>query len=202
MIVEEFTTSLRSFGRQHRVSVRLVYRLDDPVAVHLRIANDEVAHDWTFARSLLVDAFALGVSGLGTVRICRVDVMGETLLWVTLDGVDNTASLALPGDLVSGWLARTERLAPFGAERIGDDWHWTVDVPRVIGVAGAPGGDPGWKCPGALVFTRPGRTRSRRRRGEDPVERPPRHRPARSRLAIARPTSEGDEGDEPAGSSW
>lgn len=201
-IVEEFMASMRAFGQCDQVSVRLVYRPDDPVAVHMTVADEECAQEWVFARSLLADAYATGVSGLGAVRVCRVDLMGECLLWVYLDGVGHTASLALPGDRVARWLTAAERLVPAGVERVDGDWlswRWATSRPagRVVTTAGAPRPRPRLRAAGALVFTRPGRARSRRRSHDDPVERPPRTSPARSRLTVTRPAD--DEGDEQTG---
>ena len=171
----------------------------------MTITDAGSSQPWVFARSLLADAYTLGVSGLGAVRACRVDVMGECLLWVTLDGVEHTAALALPGDLVACWLAGTERQVPMGTERIDGDWlawRWSANAPteRVVATAGTSKTPRTPRAAGALVFTRPGRARSRRRLHDDPAERPPRGAPARSRLSIARPAD--DEGDEPPGSLW
>jgi hypothetical protein len=206
MIVDEFTSTIRLSCGLQRVTVRLVYCVDDPVAVRLDISAGQTTRTWRFARSLLADAACLGVAGLGFVRVCRVGVLGSTLLWTTLDGANGSADLALPGDRVARWLALTEELSPVGSEHVDVDglaWRLVTEAPagRLVAVAGDPATVRGARSPGALVWTRPGRARSRRHRGEDPVDRPPRNRATRSRLGGVLPGSDDDDGDEQAGSS-
>ncbi|WP_326612093.1 SsgA family sporulation/cell division regulator [Streptomyces scopuliridis] len=98
------------------VPARLVYRTDDPYAVHItfHIGSDNPVN-WTFARELLVEG-VFRPCGHGDVRIWPTKVGGRTVLCVALSSPDGDALLEAPCAAVSTWLERTLRIVPPGTE--------------------------------------------------------------------------------------
>ncbi|PVE13795.1 SsgA family sporulation/cell division regulator [Streptomyces scopuliridis] len=98
------------------VPARLVYRTDDPYAVHItfHIGSDNPVN-WTFARELLVEG-VFRPCGHGDVRIWPTKVGGRTVLCVALSSPDGDALLEAPCAAVSAWLERTLRIVPPGTE--------------------------------------------------------------------------------------
>ncbi|MEV6424172.1 SsgA family sporulation/cell division regulator [Streptomyces sp. NPDC051662] len=98
------------------VPARLVYRTDDPYAVHItfHIGSDNPVN-WTFARELLVEG-VFRPCGHGDVRIWPTKVDGRTVLCVALSSPDGDALLEAPCAAVSAWLERTLRIVPPGTE--------------------------------------------------------------------------------------
>ncbi|MFE3141070.1 SsgA family sporulation/cell division regulator [Streptomyces scopuliridis] len=105
------------------VPARLIYRTDDPYAVHItfHIGSDNPVK-WTFARELLVEG-VFRPCGHGDVRIWPTKIGGRTVLCVALSSPDGDALLEVPCAAVSAWLERTLRIVPPGteSERLGLD---------------------------------------------------------------------------------
>ncbi|NJQ01806.1 SsgA family sporulation/cell division regulator [Streptomyces zingiberis] len=98
------------------VPARLVYRTDDPYAVHVTFhVGSETPVHWTFARELLVDG-VLRPAGEGDVRIRPERSDGRRTLRITLRSPDGEAVLLAPVAPVSAWLERTLRLVEPGRE--------------------------------------------------------------------------------------
>ncbi|MFE4540576.1 SsgA family sporulation/cell division regulator [Streptomyces scopuliridis] len=98
------------------VPARLVYRTDDPYAVHITFhIGSDTPVKWTFARELLVEG-VFRPCGHGDVRIWPTKVGGRTVLCVALSSPDGDALLEAPCPAVSAWLERTLRIVPPGTE--------------------------------------------------------------------------------------
>ncbi|MEV4971537.1 SsgA family sporulation/cell division regulator [Streptomyces scopuliridis] len=98
------------------VPARLVYRTDDPYAVHITFhIGSDTPVNWTFARELLVEG-VFRPCGHGDVRIWPTKVDGRTVLCVALSSPDGDALLEAPCSAVSAWLERTLRIVPPGTE--------------------------------------------------------------------------------------
>ncbi|MFD3921745.1 SsgA family sporulation/cell division regulator [Streptomyces sp. NPDC058595] len=105
------------------VPARLMYRTEDPYAVHISFhIGSDAPVNWTFARELLVEG-VFRPCGHGDVRIWPTKVDGRTVLCVALSSPDGDALLEAPSGAVSAWLERTLRLVPPGTEtdRLGID---------------------------------------------------------------------------------
>ncbi|WP_028813149.1 SsgA family sporulation/cell division regulator [Streptomyces flavidovirens] len=98
------------------VPARLVYRTDDPYAVHIifHIGSDSPVH-WTFARELLVEG-VFRPCGNGDVRIWPARTGSRSVVCVGLTSPDGDALLEAPSPAVSAWLERTLRAVPPGTE--------------------------------------------------------------------------------------
>ncbi|GAA1903645.1 SsgA family sporulation/cell division regulator [Streptantibioticus ferralitis] len=98
------------------VPARLVYRADDPFAVHFtfHIGSDSPV-SWTFARELLVEG-VFRPCGHGDVRIWPTKVEGRSVICLALSSPDGSALLEAPSSPVAAWLERTLRVVPPGAE--------------------------------------------------------------------------------------
>ncbi|MBT2529865.1 SsgA family sporulation/cell division regulator [Streptomyces sp. ISL-99] len=105
------------------VPARLVYRTDDPYAVHIifHIGCDSPVN-WTFARELLVEG-VFRPCGNGDVRIWPARTDSRSVVCVGLTSPDGDALLEAPSPAVSAWLERTLRAVPPGTEsgRLGLD---------------------------------------------------------------------------------
>ncbi|MEE1928116.1 SsgA family sporulation/cell division regulator [Streptomyces sp. TRM 70351] len=103
---------------EHSVPVpaRLVYRADDPYAVHVtfHIGSSGPVH-WTFARELLVEG-ARRSCGEGDVRVWPVRRAGGGALRLALSSPEGEALLEAPAGPVAAWVERTLRLVPPGRE--------------------------------------------------------------------------------------
>ncbi|MEV8392859.1 MULTISPECIES: SsgA family sporulation/cell division regulator [unclassified Streptomyces] len=98
------------------VPARLVYRTDDPYAVHITFhIGSDTPVNWTFARELLVEG-VFRPCGHGDVRIWPTKIDGRTVLCVALSSPDGDALLEAPCAAVSAWLERTLRIVPPGTE--------------------------------------------------------------------------------------
>ncbi|MFJ6565878.1 SsgA family sporulation/cell division regulator [Streptomyces sp. NPDC091292] len=98
------------------VPARLIYRTDDPYAVHItfHIGTDHPVN-WTFARELLVEG-VFRPCGHGDVRVWPTKVDGRSVVLVALSSPDGDALLEAPAAPVSAWLERTLRVVPPGSE--------------------------------------------------------------------------------------
>ncbi|MET7455176.1 SsgA family sporulation/cell division regulator [Streptomyces sp. NPDC005574] len=110
-------------GRSIPVPARLVYRSEDPYAVHVtfHVGTDHPV-SWTFARELLVEG-VFRPSGHGDVRVWPTRTEGRGVVMMALSSPDGDALLEAPSTQVSAWLERTLRAVPPGAEprRLGLD---------------------------------------------------------------------------------
>lgn len=99
------------------VPARLVYRSDDPYAVHVifHVGSHAPVH-WTFARELLVDG-VFRPAGQGDVRVWPSTCRGRQVVCLSLCSPDGYALVQAPAMAVAAWLERTLRLVPPGAER-------------------------------------------------------------------------------------
>lgn len=105
------------------VPARLVYRMNDPYAVHITFhIGSDCPVNWTFARELLVDG-VFRPCGHGDVRIWPTAVDGHPVVCVALTSPDGDALLEAPSPVVSAWLERTLTMVPPGTEnaRLGLD---------------------------------------------------------------------------------
>ncbi|MFI5616911.1 SsgA family sporulation/cell division regulator [Streptomyces sp. NPDC051567] len=109
--------------RSIAVPAKLLYRTDDPYAVHITFhAGSDTPVDWTFARELLVEG-VFRPCGHGDVRIWPTKIDGRAVLCMALSSPDGDALLEVPAVPVSAWLERTLRIVPPGSEpeRLGLD---------------------------------------------------------------------------------
>ncbi|KIZ18728.1 SsgA family sporulation/cell division regulator [Streptomyces natalensis] len=99
------------------VPARLMYRTDDPYAVHVtfHIGSDSPVH-WTFARELLVEG-VFRPCGEGDVRVWPTKADGRSLVCMALTSPDGDALVEAPAAAVSAWLERTLRVVPPGTEK-------------------------------------------------------------------------------------
>ncbi|WP_103504510.1 MULTISPECIES: SsgA family sporulation/cell division regulator [unclassified Streptomyces] len=99
------------------VPARLVYRSDDPYAVHVtfHVGSQAPVH-WTFARELMVEG-CFRPAGHGDVRVWPTVAEGRAIVCLALSSPDGDALLQAPSVPVSAWLERTLRAVPPGAER-------------------------------------------------------------------------------------
>ena len=99
------------------VPARLVYRAEDPYAVHITFhIGSEQPVNWTFARELLVEG-VFRPCGHGDVRIWPTKVDGRSVVLMALTSPDGDALLEAPAAIVSAWLERTLRVVPPGTEQ-------------------------------------------------------------------------------------
>ncbi|MEH0634052.1 SsgA family sporulation/cell division regulator [Streptomyces bottropensis] len=98
------------------VPAKLVFRSDDPYAVHIAFhINSDRPVNWTFARELLVEG-VFRPCGHGDVRVWPTKVSGRSVVLMALSSPDGDALLEAPAAAVSAWLERTLRVVPPGAE--------------------------------------------------------------------------------------
>ncbi|ONK13966.1 SsgA family sporulation/cell division regulator [Streptomyces sp. MP131-18] len=98
------------------VPARLLYRTDDPYAVHVTFhIGSDVPVYWTFARELLVEGVCRP-AGQGDVRVWPTRAQGHAVLCLALRSPDGEALLHAPAPAVAAWLERTLRLVPPGTE--------------------------------------------------------------------------------------
>lgn len=98
------------------VRARLTYRADDPYAAHIAFhVGSRAPVTWTFARELLIEG-VFRPCGEGDVRVWPAKVQGRDVICVALSSPDGDALLETPSGVVSGWLERTLRAVPAGAE--------------------------------------------------------------------------------------
>jgi hypothetical protein len=105
------------------VPARLVYRADDPFAVHITFhIGSDCPVSWTFARELLIDG-VFRPCGRGDVRIWPTKVEGRSVVCVALTSPEGDALLEASTPVVSAWLERTLVMVPPGTEsaRLGLD---------------------------------------------------------------------------------
>ncbi|MER0245970.1 SsgA family sporulation/cell division regulator [Streptomyces sp. 796.1] len=105
------------------VPAKLVYRTDEPYAVHItfHVGSDSPVH-WTFARELLVEG-VFRACGQGDVRIWPTKIDGRSVVCMALSSPDGDALLEASAPIVSAWLERTLRVVAPGSEseRLGID---------------------------------------------------------------------------------
>ncbi|MDX2849713.1 SsgA family sporulation/cell division regulator [Actinacidiphila glaucinigra] len=102
--------------RSVAVPARLVYRAEDPFAVHITFhIGSNCPVNWTFARELLVEG-VFRPSGHGDVRIWPTKTDGRSVLCMALSSPDGTALLEASSHPVAAWLERTLRAVPPGTE--------------------------------------------------------------------------------------
>ncbi|MGW1762989.1 SsgA family sporulation/cell division regulator [Streptomyces sp. NPDC002073] len=105
------------------VPARLVYRADDPYAVHVVFhVGSNTPVNWTFARELLVEG-VFRPCGHGDVRVWPTKIDSRAVICVALSSPDGDALLEAPSAAVSAWLERTLHVVPPGSEtdRLGLD---------------------------------------------------------------------------------
>ena len=86
------------------VPARLVYRSDDPFAVHITFhVGSDLPVNWTFARELIVEG-VFRPCGHGDVRIWPTKVGGRSVLCMALSSPDGEALLEAPSTPVAAWL--------------------------------------------------------------------------------------------------
>jgi len=105
------------------VPAALRYDVADPYAVHatFHAAGDTV--EWVFARELLA-AGLQGTAGLGDVRVWPSTDAGLDVVFVSLSSPEGQALLEAPARALAGFLERTHRAVPAGAESL----HLDVDT--------------------------------------------------------------------------
>jgi hypothetical protein len=98
------------------VPARLVYRSDDPYAMHItfHIGSDTPVH-WTFARELLLEG-VFRPCGEGDVRVWPGRSQGRNIICLALRSPDGDALLHAPAQAIAAWLERTLRVVPPGSE--------------------------------------------------------------------------------------
>ncbi|MCZ7431445.1 SsgA family sporulation/cell division regulator [Streptomyces sp. WMMC1477] len=109
---------------EHSASVpaKLLYRTDDPYAVHVsfHIGSAHPVH-WTFARDLLMEG-VFRPSGHGDVRVWPLSpgpagrTPGRSVMCMALSSPEGEALLQAPSGPVAAWVERTLRLVPPGQE--------------------------------------------------------------------------------------
>lgn len=101
------------------VPTRLLYRTDDPWAVHLTFHVDSATPvEWAFARDLFVDG-VFRPTGDGDVRVWPSHVEnGHAVVCLALAAPDGRAVLRAPVGPVKAWLERTMFLVPPGEEAL------------------------------------------------------------------------------------
>lgn len=98
------------------VPARLVYRTNDPYAVHITFhIGSDYPVSWTFARELLVDG-VFRPCGHGDVRIWPTKLEGRSVVCVALTSPEGDALLEASSPVVSAWLERTLTMVPPGTE--------------------------------------------------------------------------------------
>ncbi|MFJ6700752.1 SsgA family sporulation/cell division regulator [Streptomyces sp. NPDC091272] len=98
------------------VPARLMYRTNDPYAVHITFhIGSDYPVNWTFARELLVDG-VFRPCGHGDVRIWPTTVDGRSVVCVALTSPEGDALLEGSAPIVSAWLERTLTVVPPGSE--------------------------------------------------------------------------------------
>ncbi|GHF37064.1 sporulation protein SsgA [Streptomyces mashuensis] len=118
-VVEKDVEVRLAVSRENSVPVpaRLVYRTDDPYAVHITFHLGSAAPvTWTFARDLLMEG-AFRASGEGDVRVFPGKEGGRAVVCVLLSSPDGSALLRVRSGEVGEWLERTLRIVPPGRER-------------------------------------------------------------------------------------
>ncbi|MFF4410557.1 SsgA family sporulation/cell division regulator [Streptomyces sp. NPDC001262] len=98
------------------VPARLTYCADDPYAVRITFHITSLAPvTWTFARDLLVDG-VFRPAGEGDVRVWPARAGGRTVVCLGLTSPEGEAVVLAQANVVTGWLERTMRVVPPGAE--------------------------------------------------------------------------------------
>ncbi|MEU8886894.1 SsgA family sporulation/cell division regulator [Streptomyces sp. NPDC048442] len=98
------------------VPARLMYRTNDPYAVHMTFhIGTDYPVNWTFARELLIDG-VFRPCGHGDVRIWPTKVDGRSVVCVALTSPEGDALLEASSPIVSAWLGRTLAMVPPGTE--------------------------------------------------------------------------------------
>ncbi len=143
-------TLVLSPERSVPVPARLVYRTDDPFAVHItfHVGTDSPVN-WTFARELLVEG-VFRPSGHGDVRIWPTKVEGRSVICLALNSPDGSALLEAPSAPVAAWLERSLRVVPPGTEheQLGmDDELSRLLAPTTLDDPSPYGGWPGDDAP-------------------------------------------------------
>ncbi|MCQ4042481.1 SsgA family sporulation/cell division regulator [Streptantibioticus rubrisoli] len=145
-------TLVLSPERSVPVPARVVYRTDDPFAVHItfHIGSDSPVN-WSFSRELLVEG-VFRPSGHGDVRIWPTKVEGRSVICLALNSPDGSALLEVPSSPVAAWLERTLRVVPPGTEheQLGmDDELSRLLAPSTLDDLWPHGGWPGDDTPEA-----------------------------------------------------
>ena len=98
------------------VPALLVYRADDPYAVHITFHLDQDSPvTWVFARELMVEG-VFRACGHGDVRIWPTRVGGYSVMCLALSSPAGDALLEGPAGAFAAWLERTLQLVPAGQE--------------------------------------------------------------------------------------
>jgi hypothetical protein len=102
--------------RSIAVPAKLIYRSDDPFAVHItfHVGSDSPVN-WTFARELLVEG-VFRPCGQGDVRIWPTKINGRSVICMALSSPDGNALLEASSTPVVAWLECALLAVPPGAE--------------------------------------------------------------------------------------
>lgn len=102
--------------RSVAMPARLVYRTDDPYAVHITFHNDSGSPVcWTFARELLLEG-RVRACGYGDVHVWPARGGSHELIRVALDSPDGGALVDFPAAGLSAWLDGTLWAVEKGSE--------------------------------------------------------------------------------------
>jgi hypothetical protein len=117
VVRQELTVRLvLSPERSVPVAARLLYRADDPYAVHITFHLDQDAPvTWVFARELMVEG-VFRACGHGDVRIWPTRSGGVSVMCLALSSPAGDALLEGPAGVFASWLERTLQLVPAGRE--------------------------------------------------------------------------------------
>lgn len=106
---------IRGDGKLTPLPAVLVYRADDPYAVHLDVTNPDGSHEiWAFARELLADGIsAVGIVGDGEVRVQRHP---SGVITLHLTSPEGRADLAIDIEGIEALLSASYLMVPEGME--------------------------------------------------------------------------------------
>lgn len=115
-VSQQLTASLPLAGVPVELDVTLEYRIADPFAVTMVASREpDAAVSWVFARDLLQQGMFRPVGG-GDVWVVPSLRGARWVLAVELSSPDGSAALEVDLASVRSFLARSERLVPFGRE--------------------------------------------------------------------------------------
>ncbi|WP_199847074.1 SsgA family sporulation/cell division regulator [Kitasatospora fiedleri] len=130
------------------VPARLVYRTDDPYAVHVAFHVDSAQPiGWFFARDLLAQGL-LRPTGLGDVRVWPASVDGRRTVTLMLCSPEGDAFLQAPAARVAAWVRHTLHLVPPGGAAERDRVDRALDALFAANAANRAGGAGGAFEPG------------------------------------------------------
>ena len=114
---QELTVSL-VLGPERNVPVPalLIYRAEDPYAVHITFhLGQDTPVTWVFARDLLIEG-VFRACGHGDVRVWPTRVEERSVMCLALSSPAGDALVEAPTGVFAAWLERCLRLVPAGRE--------------------------------------------------------------------------------------